>query len=331
LSIKNNIRQLLLGTTLPQEYLCVDESLGAPFSVFVTGRDRTFCKDVSYCHLFLGYRPLVMAVIFDKASDNADWISRQDRVCLSFIQGEFTIDRDWNGFGTDQRSIAFLLLKKFTTLELGNSRIYMLQGEAGEHKFLSHFHQKINQLKEKMKRRVPGNVDLPGNLFDQVVTAYSIPRHIPVITVWDGAKMNLFPTDLHGPAGSVYMSSLRIGGKANEQVERTRTIALSRVDVSAFRYVYESGKNHMTELAPPDIFRLSKERSKVTGIPLPEAVLSYKELKQTGSLDVGIHRIHHYEILSDEVLKNGAGLAHVHRFYAQWRLNHHLPTEIYFR
>jgi flavin reductase (DIM6/NTAB) family NADH-FMN oxidoreductase RutF len=331
LNYKNIVRKLLLGTGLPQEYLCIKESLEAPLSVFLTGKSTAYQKEVSRSHLFLGYRPLVMAVVFDKSSDDAKWADQQDQVCLSFIQGALTINSNWKGFGTDQRAVANLALEKIKTFELGDSRVFVLQGEAGAHKFLSVFHQVANQLKEKLMKKLPGNIDLPGNLYDQVITAYAIPRSISVITVLDGSKMNLFPTDLHGPAGSYYLSSLRIGGKANEQIERTGTIAMSRVDPIAFRLVYEAGKNHMADPTSPDNFKLAKVRSKVGGIPLPEAVLSYKELEQTGSFDVGIHRIHYYEVVASEVLTAGPGLAHVHRYYAQWRLNQHLHTEIFFR
>jgi flavin reductase (DIM6/NTAB) family NADH-FMN oxidoreductase RutF len=326
----NTIRQLLLGTALPQEYLCVEEGLDSPLSVFLTGRD-TYRQNISQCHLFLGYRPLIMAVVFKKVSADAEWTSHQDQVCFSFGQRNFTLNGRWNGLNTDQCSVARLMLKKIHTLELKETKVFVFQGESGEHQFLSRFHQGANRLKEDLKKKRPGNVDLPGNLLDQVITAYSIPRVISVITVWNDRKMNLFPTDLHGKTGNFYMSSLRIGGNANEQVERAGTIAISRVDVKAFRDVYEAGKNHMAEPAPTQMFRLSPVQSKQTDIPLPEAVLSYRELRRTGSFDIGIHRIHSYEIISEEMLTPGTGLAHIHRYYAQWRLNHHLPTDMLLR
>lgn len=330
MNFRNEIRQRLLGTALPQEYLCVEESLGSALSVFLSGRD-TFSQEVSQCHLFLGYRPLIMAVVFKKFSTDAKWTSHQDQVCFSFVQQDFAMDWRWNGFNTDQRSVARLMLKKICSLERGDSMVFVFRGECGEHQLLSRFHRGANRLKEKLRQKRPGNVDLPGNLLDQVIAAYSIPRVISVITVWDGSKMNMFPTDLHGKTGNFYMSSLRIGGNANEQVEKAGTVAISRVDVNAYRDVYEAGKNHMAEPASPEMFRLSPVRSKLADIPLPEAMISYRELRRTGSFDIGIHRIHSYEILSEEMLTPGTGLAHIHRYYAQWRLNHRLPTEMFLR
>ncbi len=67
------------------------------------------------------------------------------------------------------------------------------------------------------------------------------------------------------------------------------------------------------------------------GIPLPEAVLSYMELKLVNSFDVGIHRIHSFEIICEEKTASGLGLAHIHRYNAQWRLDNHQPFKMYLR
>ncbi len=330
MSARNFARQLLLGSSLPQEYLCVEESLEDPFSIFVTGVRGEFCPEVSRHHIFLGYRPLIMAVVFDRASAEAAWMEQQGRVCLSFVQRGFVVNDHWLGFATDHASVARLMMKKINALELGDQRVFFFQGEAGEHTFLSGFYKLTNRLKEALKKRPAGNVDLPGNLFDQVVTAYSMPRKISLITAWNGSKMNLFPTDLHGQAGKYYLGSLRMGGKANEQVEETGTIAMSRIDTSACRYAYEAGKNHMSGWNSPDLFELLGARSG-SGIPLPLAALSYLELRRAGSVDIGIHRVHYYEIVEERELVNGVGLAHIHRYYAQWRLDHQMPAKLFFR
>lgn len=330
MSFKSPIRQWLWGSSLPQEYLCVGDNLESPLTVFGTGEDGGFFFEISRDLLFLGYRPLILAAVFKSPSNEAAWMNQQSRISLSFVQHGFNVNDQWQGFATDRASVARLVLNKINTLVLGNETVFFLRGEAGEHAFLSGFHRLTNRVREAVKKRPAGNVDLPGNLFDQVVAAYSIPRTIQMVTAWNGTAMNLFPTDLHGQAGKFYLGSLRIGGKANEQVEETGVIALSKIETNRCRQAYASGRNHMKCLTTPKAFELSEEKSS-TGIPLPSGTLSYKLLERAGSMDIGIHRIHYYKILEEKEVAKGIGLAHIHRYYAQWRLDRKMPTAIFFR
>jgi hypothetical protein len=331
LNYGNTLRKLLFGSSLPQEYLCVGEELNSSLRIYLTGKDPSIRIDISASHIFLGYRPLVMAVVFRKSSMESEWLKLQQDVCFSFLPEDFSGEDRWRGFNTDPHAVARLALRIVRTMESGEYIVSILEGVHGEHRFLSAFHQSVYQLRELLKSR-PGNVNLPGNLRDQVISAYAVPRLIRMITVREGAKMNMFPTDLHGPAGEeFYLSSLRIGGKANYQVESADAIALSKVGVGWHKSAYEYGGNHMTEMNSRTSFKLSVHESSQFGIPLPESVLSYRELKRSGSFDAGIHRIHTYEVVHEEKLAEGEGLAHIHRYYAQWRLNHQLPTKMYFR
>jgi hypothetical protein len=183
-----------------------------------------------------------------------------------------------------------------------------------------------------MKRHRPGNVSLPGNLHDQVRIAYAVPRIIPLITVGKDKRMNVFPTDLHGPfSDQFYLSSLRKGGKANEQVEHFGKLALSTIEAREFELAYALGKNHMQDLKQIDHFEDFKGVSATFSIPLPDSVLSYRELTRRQSFDFGIHRIHLYENVFHKQVKNGLTLAHVHQYYLQWRMNNGLYTNMLLR
>ena len=325
-------KNVLLGSSLPQEYLCVNESLSEQFSVTFSSKNPAQFIDISHRHTLLGYKPLVIGLVAERSTVEADWLSAESNGCFSFGNGQFSPTSHWNGLVIDQRSVARLMMKKLQTLELGDSQVSIWQGEFGENRLLSPIHQMNAKLMVRLRRQLPGNVALPGNLYDQVIAAYAVPRAIVIATVSKGERMNLFPTDLHGPVGhGNYLDSLRMGGKANDQVEEVGHMALSRMPVSLCKWVYESGRNHMADWRSKTNFRLSPVSSRHYGIPLPEGVLSSLELRKTGSLDVGIHRIHTFEIVGEEDFTGGMGLAHIHRWAAQWRLNHHLETEMFFR
>jgi hypothetical protein len=128
-----------------------------------------------------------------------------------------------------------------------------------------------------------------------------------------------------------YLSSLRHGGKANEQVMKMKQIVLSDVRADSYRKVYALGKNHMRDPEGLQHFDLARQVSDKFNIPLPEAVLSYRELVVRDYFDVGIHRIIAYDVVSEQKIAVGHRLSHLHQYAAQWRLDHHLPTPMLMR
>ena len=236
-------------------------------------------------------------------------------------------------FPTDSSAVATLTLKKINEINVNGGPVCLYEGCIGVHSFLSPLHQAANNALEKFRNRPVGNISLNGNLYDQIRIAYGVPRKISIITVSDGSLINMFPTDLHGPiGGSFYAGSLRIGGRANEQVESLTKVVISDIDVSAYKQTYALGKNHMNDLQNKDGFRLHQKRSSTFNFPLPASALRYRELTRINSFDHGIHRIHFYQIVNDEALSNSSStLAHIQQYYAQWRLDRGLKTKLYFR
>jgi hypothetical protein len=150
--------------------------------------------------------------------------------------------------------------------------------------------------------------------------------------VSDGAKINMFPTDLHGPVGaSHYVGSLRIAGRANQQVEQHQRIVLSDMRAEEHQNVYILGKNHMAELRDENAFRKESTRSAEFGFPLPAGVVGYRELRKIDHVDAGIHRVHYYKQVNHVVMPIASTLAHIHQYYAQWRINHGLETTLLLR
>jgi flavin reductase (DIM6/NTAB) family NADH-FMN oxidoreductase RutF len=225
------------------------------------------------------------------------------------------------------------VLKQIARKVLGEEVVMFYEGIHGEHLFLNGIHQWVNRQRGKWRPQSPNNVGLPGNLIEQVRIAYSVPRLISIITVRDGTTMNMFPTDLHGALGEkFYAGSLRLGGSANAQIDKYNQVAISEVEPSFYKQAYLLGKNHMRELQSESGFPLARTRTKHLNFPLPAAAVSYRELKKIDSLDIGIHRIHLYEIIHRQVLlQDKPFLSHIHQYYAQWRLDRNLPTPMLLR
>ncbi len=329
--IRNRLKKLITGISIPQEYICTClEDFSAPLSVTLSYAGVKEHKDVTHTHLFLGYKPLVIGFIEEVAGQN---LYDPSTICLSFHNETFVANSSWDDFILDERSVAKLKLRKLSEeWNLGSKRVLFYEGIKGVHHFLNFFNQFINRQREKFKRSVSGNVNLPGNLLDQVRIAYSVPRIISIISVGDGEMINLFPTDLHGPVGDdFYLSSLRMGGKANEQVEQFSRIVISEVDVSKYKEVYALGKNHTKNLSERASFNILTETSESFHISLPQGVLRYRELRRIKSFDCGIHRIHSFEVVNKHSFKNHSTLSHIHQYFAQWRFDNGVSTQMLLR
>ena len=322
--LKNTIKKILTGLTIPQEYVCLkSKELHHPLFVFLSIDNEKFKLNVTTSHLFLGYKPLIVALTFKVNDHNHHFVRSQNQVSLSFE----------NAAPVKPIHLAKLVLKKIGEKVLGEDAVLFYEGVHGEHAFLNALHQRINQQREKWRKQTPNNVSLPGNLIEQVRIAYSIPRTISIITVSDGNLINMFPTDLHGPVGEkLYAGSLRAGGLANEQVEKYGRIVVSEVETTFYKQAYGFGKNHMQGLQKESGFPLHPMRSKNFNSSLPAAVTSYRELKKIDSFDAGIHRIHLYDVIhQQEIQESKPSLSHIHQYYAQWRTNRGLDTTMLFR
>jgi flavin reductase (DIM6/NTAB) family NADH-FMN oxidoreductase RutF len=318
--LRDSLKKLITGLTIPQEYVCVDlETLQPKLLVLPEVNDQQFSLDVTTFHLFLGYKPLIIGLTFSVDDPNFEIVKKQSKITLRFLN--------------QQNSLARLSLLKIDERKLGNEVVVFFEGKQGVHSFLNPIHQWVNRQRERWRKQLPNNINLPGNLFEQVRIAYSVPRVISIVTVSDGPLMNMFPTDLHGPVGEkFYAGSLRRDGLANEQVEKYERIVISDVDVSFYKQAYSLGKNHMKELTEENRFLLHPEKSKAFNFPLPKDVICYRELKRIDFLDHGIHRIHLYEVIHEQTLAQGKStLAHIHQYYAQWRLDQGIQTQMFLR
>ena len=328
--VNDLLRKMLTGIGIRQEYLCVAlEELADILSVRLATPASSDTLDVTGTHVFLGYRPLLLAIPFADADSPA---ARAAEVCLSFQAGAFAADTTWRGFPASSDSIARLHLKKIRERKVGDRLLAYYEGVFGAHRLLGAFHRFMNRWLEQFKQRPEGNVALDPNLYEQVRIAYSLPRIISLVSVGDGERMNLFPTDLHGPVdGAHYTSSLRIGGRACEQVEAGRRIVLSEIAAGAFQLAYRLGKNHMQPPRERSAFELQASPSAMLGLGLPAAVVRYRELEWFEHFDRGIHRVFMYRVLGEQRVADGPRLAHVHKCYAQWRADRGLSTRYLLR
>ena len=305
----------LNGLHYAQEYLCLaTASLTQSLHVYLV-KDQRIIKDITKHHLFIGYSPLVYAFSANEEMEASIHLILSNR---PFQQNEYFSKKD---------AIASLQLQQIKKEELIDDAVLYYEGVSGVHHFLSAFHQFINGLNNQWFNKKPGNVFLPNDLYRQVQIAYSVPRNISLITISNKDLFNLFPTDLHGQIDEDhYIISLRVGGKACEQVEAAGKVLISQVDRDAHKTVYALGKNHMQELKTKEDFPFSESYSENLKWPVPQNAIAYRELSLVNSFIHGIHKIMLFRIISQQQLtSSGVALAHIHNSYASWRHKMKLP------
>lgn len=312
----NFLNRIIEGNSFPREYLGVDYALLKNSISIYAGTERNQqLIDITDQHLFLGYSPVIVGIYFRQ--DDGNDLTKRNSIFLQFISNEL------NGL-----CIAELEVERISEKRFGGYTLVLFKGKHVTHKLLPTINQQLIRLKSTIEKKPKGNVTVPGNQYDQVRVMYTVPRLISLVTVGDENTCNIFPTDLHGKIGSMYVDSLRLAGKASNQVNEKKKVVLSRMHLQARVDVYAMGKNHMKDMQPSSSFNIREQRSDVYHLPIPQQALSYIELQQVESIEIGIHRLHFFTVMNEYVLENDAPqLACIHKFYAQWRLDKRLPLE----
>ena len=271
-------------------------------------------------HLFIGYYPLIIAITCKKNSSSNHLIQNKN-----LLKSVFGASKD--------KIIAQLILRKNNTLEFDKVKLYLFEGVKGSHRFLSKFHILTNSLKYKLTADKRINIYLKGNLYEQVKIAYSIPRKISLVSLGNKNKINIFPTDINGRIGKQnFVISLRKNGKANKQVKELKKIVLSEMAVDKYKEVYSLGVNHTKELRDKKEFDLSEELSQTFSIPLAKNAVRYFELEFINDMQTGLHNLCFFKIVNSvNIVDSKSTLAHIHRDYAEWKINNGIISEFLLR
>ena len=124
--LKNQIKRILTGLTIPQEYICLNsKELQFPLSVFLSIEKGKLKLDVTKSHLFLGYKPLILAVPFKVNDQGYQVVKNQKQISLRLENVE----------PVKPTILARLVLKKIGEKFLGEEAIIFYEGVHGEHAY----------------------------------------------------------------------------------------------------------------------------------------------------------------------------------------------------
>jgi hypothetical protein len=319
--VKQFLKKILLGITLPQEYLCVSlDDFEHSLKVYVKEKSSDKGTDITQHHLFIGYKPLIIAIDKNHLSENK--LTTNKTLFLSFLSEAC-------------EELAVLEVKFIHETKLDPLSCLLFEGVKGIHSFTNHFNKLFNSIRYNFTADKKKNIFLTGNLYEQVKIAYSLPRIIYLASVGNRGLYNIFPTDLSGQlCEDNFIMSLRTNGKANEQIEKAGKCLVAKMEAGSFMEVYNAGRNHMRELSGLDTLgiKLSTESSRNFNFPVPLGAIQYFELEKIDMFEAGIHTIHFFRVTNTVELTNKKNiLAHIHREYTEWRERNNIKTNFIIR
>jgi flavin reductase (DIM6/NTAB) family NADH-FMN oxidoreductase RutF len=252
-----------------------------------------FSIDISTRHWLLCLEPLMFGVWIPK---NEIFIQRCDK--------DITIT-----FRDPDKIIAKANLEVFDMIDSAEGSLVLLRYETGkimhagslETKFLFHRYYKK-----------PG---LSFTKFKTLVTGYSYPRRVRIISFIQGDHFNIFPMDLLAPVPGTdhFVFGLRHTNRTLAKIMETGKIVVSEVSFDNRETIYQLGKHHSA--APPSLDKLPfpVSHSKHFGFPVPGWASSYREIRIQKTIDQGSHMLMWGETIYEEYLKPPEpGFYHIH-------------------
>jgi len=298
------LRRLLVGRTEVKEFSTV--GIGDVVGEKVYLQAGKLLIDVTANQWMLGLEPLTFGVWVEDASQRAVmdqcngytlYFRRSAPAGGGVARGALAVaELVYFDRIDDERGTLFLL-------QVSNSQIHHVDGWRAR-LIYQRFYRKPNLSYEKLKA---------------VVTAYSYPRRVRVISFQDGVDYNyIFPMDLLGDIrqSGRYLLGMRHSNEVLKRIVDVKKIVVSEFPAEYKPVIYKLGRNHSASPPPVGELPFGVLQTRQFGSFVPEWVESYKEVRIVRTLDIGSHMLLFGEWTSEEVLKPATPrLHHIHFFH----------------
>ena len=173
----------------------------------------------------------------------------------------------------------------------------------------------------------------PGLSFHQfksLVSAYSYPRKVRVVSFKKDDYYNIFPMDLIGEIASCnkYIFGLRHTNITLDKIIETKKIVASEVSFNQKNIIYQLGEHHGAGAPPILSLPFRTMLSRQFKFYVPEWVESYKEIKIIRTINLGSHMLLWGEVMNEEKISAPTGnLYHIHflQYFHQKRNGFNYP------
>jgi len=157
--------------------------------------------------------------------------------------------------------------------------------------------------------------ELTFEYYKSLVTAYSYPRRVRIISFKEENYFNIFPMDLLGELSDCnkYIFGLRHTNTTLAKIIQTGKVVVSEISSEHKKIIYQLGKHHSS--SPPSLSLLPFKTipTKQFDFPIPEWTERYKEIRIIKTINLGSHMLMWGEVVHEEILKpSSPHLYHIH-------------------
>ena len=299
--MKNLFRKILFGDTEIREYSTITIADEIREKVFLEIAELTI--NISKVHWLLCLEPIVFGV----------WLTKD--VHVPALNGEeecriYFCDSFVNDFKIAKRNaVAIAAVDYLDKIEEADGTLYLLKlresriYHVGFLKTFILFHKYYKKPKLSFEK------------FKSLVTAYSYPRRVRIISFKQDDYFNIFPMDLLGEISrsGKYIFGLRHTNVALAKIIEAKKIVASEVPYIYKNTIYELGKHHSGAPPSPGLLPFKIKQTENFGFFIPEWVDSYKEIRILKTKNLGSHMLLLGEIINEKTYRQTSGtLYHIH-------------------
>lgn len=166
--------------------------------------------------------------------------------------------------------------------------------------------------------------------FRSLVSAYSYPRKVRIISFRQDDYFNIFPMDLVGRIGSGkrFVFGLRHTNTTLSKIIETKKMVASEISYNQKDIIYQLGKHHSRNPPSPDMLPFKTINSKLFDFYIPEWAEKYSEINILKTKNLGSHMLLWGEIANETILSDASPhLYHIHflHYLYQQRNNYAYP------
>ena len=295
-------RKMVAGESVIREFSTVGITGAIGEKVYLQAGDLLI--DVTQNQWMLGLEPMTFGI----------WIMVEGyRAALDKVK-EYTIyfrkDPPANPRRPGKGAVATATLNYFDRIADEKGTLYLLQISASE---IHHIHPLRARLIYQKFYKKP---DLSFEKLKGVVTAYSYPRMVRIISFQEGDHYNyIFPMDLLGDIreSGRYLLGMRHSNEVLKKIMDVRKIVVAEFPAPYKPVIYQLGRNHSASPPPLEQLPFSVLPTRQFGFYVPEWVENYKEISIRKTVDMGSHMLLFGEWTEEEILKPATPrLHHIH-------------------
>lgn len=305
-------RKMLAGDATIKEFSTISVGDGIGEKVYLQAGDVFL--DISDNQWMLGLEPLTFGIWIESAENKA----ALDRVKEYIIYFRKDVPSDLRQPGV--KALAVAQLHYFNRVDDQRGTLFLLQVKAS---VIRHVHPLKAKLFYQKFYKKP---EVSFEKLKAIVTAYSYPRRVRVISFQQGVDYNyIFPMDLLGDIrqSGRFLLGMRHSNQVLKKIMDVEKIVVSEFPASYKPVIYQLGRNHSA--SPPSLDQLPFPvmPTRQFGFYVPEWVESYKEIRIRKTVDLGSHMLLFGEWTEDMVLKPATPrLHHIHFLHFLHQKNH---------